>query len=500
MEITAIKGDIPEVESPAIVVNLFEGVSKPSGATGAVDEALGGAIATLIADGEIKGKKGEITLVHTLGKLPAKRVLVAGLGKADELTAHTLRAAAGNVARYLRGKSVVSFATVLHGAGAGGVGAEECAQAIAEGTIMGLYRFDRHKSDETRPAMERMTVVERDGDLIGGIEAGLDRGQIIGRAVNISRDMANEPANFMTPTHMAERALGVANDAGIELLVLDRPRMTELGMGALLGVAQGSDEPPKLIVLKHAGDPENESNTLGLLGKGITFDSGGLDIKSASGMATMKGDMAGGASVIGAMKAIAQLKLKLNVTAIVPATENMPGGKAQRPGDVVRAMGGKTIEIGNTDAEGRLVLADAVSFARSLGLDRLVDVATLTGAVVVALGDDCTGVFGNDQAWIDRITRAGAQVGERMWQLPMYPESSERYKSDIADINNTGARGGGAITGAMIIGEFADGALWAHLDIAGTSRSRQDRGYTPKGATGGPVRTLIALAEGLASQ
>ena len=500
MEIAAIRGDITEVESPAIVVNLFEGVSKPSGATGAVDEALGAAIAALIADGEIKGKRGEKTLVHTLGKLPAKRVLVAGLGEADELTADTLRVVAGDVARYLRGKGVTSFATVLHGAGAGGVGPEESAQAIAEGTMMGLYRFDRHKSGESRPSMEKMAVVERDGDAIGAIQAGLNRGRTIADAVNMSRDMVNEPANFMTPTHMAERALGVANDAGIELLVLDRPRMTELGMGALLGVAQGSDEPPKLIVLKHAGDPENESNTLGLLGKGITFDSGGLDIKSASGMATMKGDMAGGASVIGAMKAIAQLKLKLNVTAIVPATENMPGGKAQRPGDVVRAMGGKTIEIGNTDAEGRLVLADAVSYARSLGLDRLVDVATLTGAVVVALGDDCTGVFGNDQAWIDRVTRAGDQVGERMWQLPMYPESSDRYKSDIADINNTGARGGGAITGAMIIGEFADGARWAHLDIAGTSRSTQDRGYTPKGATGGPVRTLIALAEGLASQ
>jgi leucyl aminopeptidase len=275
--------------------------------------------------------------------------------------------------------------------------------------------------------------------------------------------------------------------------------MGELGMGALLGVAQGSDEPPKLIVLNYYGDPNNEENSLGILGKGITFDSGGLDIKSASGMARMKSDMAGGASVIGAMKAIAQLKPRLNVTGIVPATENMPGGKAQRPGDVVRAMNGKTIEIGNTDAEGRLVLADAVSYARSLGLTRLVDVATLTGAVVVALGEDCTGVFGNDQDWIDRITQAGARVGERIWQLPTYPESRERYKSDVADIKNTGARGGGAITGAMIIGEFAEGAAWAHLDIAGTASSDRHTGHTPKGATGGPVRTLVALAESLAS-
>ena len=364
---------------------------------------------------------------------------------------------------------------------------------------MGLYRFDRHKSDGGPTAIEQMTMVERDGDAFDRIEAGLARGRIIAEAVNLSRDMANEPANFMTPTDMAECALTVATETGIEIQVLDRLEMGELGMGALLGVAQGSDEPPKLIVLKYHGDPNNEENSLGILGKGITFDSGGLDIKSASGMATMKSDMAGGASVIGAMKALAQLKPRLNVTGIVPATENMPVGKAQRPGDVVRAMNGKTIEIGNTDAEGRLVLADAVSYARSLSLTRLVDVATLTGAVIVALGDDCTGVFGNDQDWIDLITQAGARVGERIWQLPTFPESKERYKSDVADIKNTGTRGAGAITGAMIIGEFAEGAAWAHLDIAGTDGSDRDTGHTTKGATGGPVRTLVALAEGLAS-
>jgi leucyl aminopeptidase len=500
MDIKTIQGDIADVESPAIVVNIFEGVTEPSGATGAVDRALQGAIAALIADGEIKGGKGEMTLVHTLGKLAARRVLVAGLGKAEDLTVDVVRGAAGETARFLRTKGVVSFASVVHGSGGGGLDAEACAQAMAEGALMGLYRFNRHKSDDGQPDdMVQMTIVERDGDAVDRIEAGLVRGRIIAEAVNLSRDMANEPANFMTPTEMAEQALAVATETGIEIQVLDRPEMGELGMGALLGVAQGSEEPPKLIVLKYRGDPDNKDNSLGMLGKGITFDSGGLDIKSASGMATMKSDMAGGASVIGAMKAIAQLKPKLNVTGIVPATENMPGGKAQRPGDVVRTMSGKTIEIGNTDAEGRLVLADAVSYARSLGLARLVDVATLTGAVIVALGDDCTGVFGNNQDWIDRITRAGARVGERMWQLPTYPESKERYRSDVADIKNTGTRGGGAITGAMIIGEFAEGAAWAHLDIAGTDSSDRDTGHTPKGATGGPVRTLVALAEDLAS-
>ena len=312
MDLRTIRADIATVESPAIVVNLFEGVTEPSGATGAVDRALQGALTALIADGEIKGKKGELTLVHTLGKLAAKRVLVAGLGKAEELTLEVVRGAAGEAARFLRSKGVVSFASVVHGSGVGGLGTEECAQAMAEGTVMGLYRFDRHKSGDGQPAMEYMTVVAPNGDAVDEIEAGLARGRIVAEAVNLSRDMANEPANFMTPTDMAERALTVATETGIEIQVLDRPEMGELGMGALLGVAQGSDEPPKLIVLKYRGDPDNEENSLGILGKGITFDSGGLDLKSASGMATMKSDMAGGASVIGALKAIAQAERDRN--------------------------------------------------------------------------------------------------------------------------------------------------------------------------------------------
>jgi len=291
----------------------------------------------------------------------------------------------------------------------------------------------------------------------------------------------------------------VARESGLRLEVFDRPQMAELGLGALLGVAQGSEEPPKFIILRYAGDPGNDANHLGILGKGITFDSGGLDIKNADGMATMKGDMAGGASVIAAMKAIGKLKPRINVTAIVPATENMPWGRAQRPGDVVRAMNGKTIEIDNTDAEGRLVLADAVAYARSIGLSRLVDVATLTGAVVVALGHQCTGAFGNDQSFTDKVIAAGNQVGERMWQLPTFDEYKEQYKSDIADIKNTGGRPAGSITGAKIIGEFASGASWVHLDIAGTARAESAKGYQPKGATGVPVRALVALAHNLAA-
>ena len=498
MEIKVVAGDVSQQKVGAIVVNLFEGVKSPGGATGAVDRALDGVISKLIEEGEIKGKKGEVTLIHTLDKMVPSRVLVAGLGKSSEFTLNTARSVVAESCRYLRRIGVDNVATIMHGAGIGGLDTKDSGQALAEGAIMGLYRFDKYKGEgEERRDIRELTVVEVDSGKVPGLREGVAEGTIIADAVNLCRDMANEPANFMTPTQMAELALEVSQDSGLEIEVLDRPQMAELGMGALLGVAQGSEEPPKFIILRYRGDVEDPENTLGLLGKGITFDSGGISIKPAANMGAMKGDMAGGASVILAMKAIGQLKPKVNVTGIVPATENMPGGRAQRPGDVVRAMNGKTIEIDNTDAEGRLVLADAVAYARSIGLRRLVDVATLTGAINVALGNICTGAFGNDQSFTERVVAAGNKVGEKIWQLPTYQEYTEQYKSDIADIKNTGGRGAGSITGAMIIGEFSGDASWVHLDIASTSRVDKDSGYNPKGATGLPVRTLVALARDL---
>ena len=498
MEIGVVAGDIAQQDVGAVVVNLFEGVTVPGGATGAVDRAMGGAISALIADGEIKGKRGELTLVHTLGRIAPKRVLVAGLGKADSFSLDGVRSVAAESARRLSGIGVESAATIVHGAGIAGLDDKASAQALAEGVVMGMYRFDKYKSNADSGSLSQVTVVEFDESKMDALRQGCHEGRAIGEAVNFCRDMANEPANSMTPSEMAERALEVAHQHGVELEVKERAWMTEMGMGALLGVAQGSEEPPKFIIMRYNGDPENEANNIGLLGKGITFDSGGLDIKSAAGMLTMKGDMAGGASVIGAMRAIAELKPKINVTAIVPATENMPSGTAQRPGDVVRAMNGKTIEIDNTDAEGRLVLADAMSYARSVGLNRLVDVATLTGAMSVALGDQCMGAFGNDDDFTQQVVGAANAVGERAWPMPMFDEYKSQYSSDIADIKNTGGRGAGAITGALIIGEFNDGAPWVHLDIAGTSRSRGSKGATVKGATGAPVRTLVRLVCDLA--
>ncbi len=498
MDTKVVVGDITELDSGAIIVGLFDGANG-SGAFGAVDQALDGALKALMDDGEIKGKKGEFTLVHTLGKITPARVLVAGLGKQDTFDAERVRTVSARALRYLRGKGVSDVATVLLGAGAGGLDAGVSAQAIVEGAVLGLYRFDKYKSDKSGGDIETLTIAAQDASGLDEAKKGVELGQTLADAVNLCRDVSNEPANIMTPTQLSEVALDVAREGGLEIQVLERGEMSDLGMGAILGVASGSAQPPKLIVLRYRGDKKDESNNLALVGKGITFDSGGISIKSATNMGAMKGDMAGGGAVITAMAVIANLAPKINVTAIVPATENMPGGRAQRPGDIVTTMSGKTIEIDNTDAEGRLVLADAVTYARSLGFGRIVDVATLTGAVSTSLGKICSGVFGSDQALVDSVLEAGAHTGERFWQMPMYDEYREQYKSDVADMKNTGGSPAGSITGAQIIGEFADGAAWVHLDIAGTSRTESTKGYTPKGATGVAVRTLARLAQELAS-
>jgi leucyl aminopeptidase len=499
MEIKVVGGDIAQQQIPAVIVNLFQGVTAPGGATGAADRALDGAISQLIEDGEIRGKRGELTLIHTLGKMAPSRVLVAGLGKESDLSEDTVREVTAQACRRLRGLGASSIATVAHGAGIGGMDARATGQAIAEGAVLGLYRFDKYKSrDDDRRSVDDLAIVEIDDGKVGDIRWGVERGVLLAKAANLCRDMVNEPANKMTPTRMSEIAREVASECGLEIDVLDADRMGELGMGALLGVAQGSREPPKLIVIEYRGDPDDQGNNLGLIGKGITFDSGGISIKPAANMGAMKGDMAGGASVISAIKAISKLGPKINVTAIVAATENMPGGRAQRPGDIVTAMNGKTIEIDNTDAEGRLVLADAVSYARTLDIGRIVDVATLTGAIVTALGNVCTGAFGSDQDLTDAVIKAGKSVGERIWQFPTFDDYRDQYKSDVADFKNTGGRAAGSITGAQLIGEFAGGAAWVHLDIAGTSKTDKLKGYNPKGATGVPVRTLVRLAQDLA--
>ncbi len=496
MNIKAVAGDITKMNVDAIIVNLFEGVTAPGGATGAVDKAMDGAISKLISEGEIKGKSGEITNLHTLGKIVPTRVLVAGLGKQQDFDQDSVRQVSAGICRYLRKLGVSKAATVAHGAGIGGMDPGASSAAIAEGAILGLYEFDRYMSKKkNNKDLEELQIVEIDASKLDAMIRGINTSQIMAEATNLCRDMVNEPANYMTPTKMAEIARQVANEVGLEIEILDRPQMEELGMGALLGVAKGSDQPPKMIILRYWGDRANEANNLGLLGKGITFDTGGISLKPAQGMGEMKTDMAGGASVIGAIKAIAQLKPKINITAMVPATENMPGGSAQRPGDVVRAMSGKSIEVDNTDAEGRLALADALSYARiKLNLTRLVDVATLTGAMVIALGHTYTGAFSNNQDMVNSVIEAGKKAGELIWQFPLHNDYKEQNKSDVADVKNTGGRPAGSITAAHFLAEFSEDTPWVHLDIAGTARAEKDKGYIPKGASGIPVRTLVNLA------
>ncbi|MFC1995863.1 leucyl aminopeptidase [Chloroflexota bacterium] len=345
--------------------------------------------------------------------------------------------------------------------------------------------------------IKQLLIVGGDEANLSSLEQGYHKGRVLAEATNLARDMINEPGNYMTPSRMAETAAKLAETHRLELDVLEREQLLELGMGALLGVTQGSQQPPKFIVLHYKGGNSTEID-IALVGKGITFDSGGISMKPSEGMAEMKGDMAGGAVVIAAISAIAQLKPKINVVAIIPATENLPGDSALKPGDIVTAMSGKTIEIISTDAEGRLILADALGYAKKLDAKSIVDVATLTGACRVALGDIYSGAFGNNQELVDKIITAGAEAGELIWQMPMHEQYKEQIKSAVADIKNVGGRYGGAITGAQFIAEFVGETPWVHLDIAGTSQSEKGQGYLVKGATGVPVRTLVNLILSLA--
>jgi leucyl aminopeptidase len=349
--------------------------------------------------------------------------------------------------------------------------------------------------DDNGPETGEIVLLENNTNVFGALETGFERGRITARAVIMARDMVNEPANHMTPSHMAEKAREVASRHNLGITVMDRAQMEKEKMGALLGVSQGTSEPPSFIILEYRGDPSGKE-AVGLVGKGLTFDSGGISLKPQEFMSDMKGDMAGGAAVIAAMDAIAAMRLPVNVTALIPATENLPGGRALKPGDVLKASNGKTIEVVNTDAEGRLILADALSYAVKNGLGPLVDLATLTGACHVALGDLYAGLFSNDNVLAGRLVKAAGSGGEKLWQLPLPEEYRELNKSDIADIKNSGGRYGGAITAALFLQEFAGETAWAHIDIAGPFMTDKTRGVLVKGATGFGVRTLIRFIEG----
>lgn len=499
MNIECTSNEITKIKADAIILFHFESVKVPGGDAVVVDRALGGGVSELIKTGEITGKYNETTIIHSFGKLPAGRVVILGLGKKKALTTDRLRGAMAEACRKLRDRAAGVIACSTGENGIASIDTGNTAQALTEGALLGIYTFRRHiTGTENRPgAIGRLTITGSAGHE-SARKRGAREGEIIAEAVNRARDLVNEPGNHMTPALMAEAAERLAAEWELEIQVLEPEQMASLGMNALLAVARGSLQPPRFIILKYRGRVSDELD-IALIGKGITFDSGGISLKPSEKMGDMKGDMAGGASVMAALVAASRLKLGINAAALIPATENMPGGGALKPGDVLTAMNGKTVEVLNTDAEGRLILADALCHAVKMKPGFIVDVATLTGACHVALGDFCTGLFSNDRKLSGMLVSAGEKTGEHIWPMPMLEEYRDLLRSEVADIKNIGNRWGGAVTAAKFLEYFVGKTRWAHLDIAGTSSTEKEKGYQVKGATGVPVRTLIRLVQDMSS-
>jgi leucyl aminopeptidase len=480
MESKLIYGALEQVQADAVAVVLFEDDAALPAAKAWLEELRG--------SGEFTGKPGEFAVLHLPQGVKAKRLVVVGGGKSEKFDAAALRKAVGAAVRTLKQKGVKKLAWVL---AAGSPPA--FAAAAVEGAILGGYEPDMHKPSTDAKPLQAFHLVAPEKN--AAVEAAFERGVILATAQNFTRDLANEPANKLTPTVLAERAAAMAHEYRLDCEVLDQDRMRQLGMGSLLGVAQGSEEAPALIVLRYQpGKDAKSQDHLALIGKAVTFDSGGISIKPAEGMEKMKYDMCGGAAAIGAMQAIAQLKPGIAVTAFIPAVENMLNGRAQRPGDIVTSLSGKTIEVLNTDAEGRLILNDAITYAKKLGCTHLVDAATLTGAIVVALGHVHTGAFTNNDPLLERVMNAATSEGEKMWRMPLDDEYKELLKSSFADLANIGGRWGGAISAAWFLKEFAEDTPWVHLDIAGTAYLDDAKPFLAKGPTGVAVRTFATLA------
>ncbi len=492
MNIHVLSERIQDIKTDAVIVSLLEwnvADGPITGAVGALDESLSGAIKALLDGGDLKGKLNQTAVLYPRGA--AQRVIVVGLGKPQELTLDKVRQAAGTAAKKARDLGAKSIATLALGAGGGGLDPQAAAQATVEGIVLGLYEFRVHKSTPAEHGtLESATLVESDPAKLAAVQEGARVGRILAEATNFTRDLVNQPSNHMTPHILADAARDMAARNHLECEVLSLEQMAGLGMGAFMGVTRGSDEPPQFIILEHkpgAGQP------VIFVGKGITFDSGGISIKPSEHMEAMKGDMAGAAAVIGAMQAVAQLDLPQHVVALAPACENLPSGHAYKPGDVLKAMNGKTIEIISTDAEGRLILADALCYAERYHPSAVIDLATLTGACVVALGDMvAAGLFSTDDELAARLREAGTKAGEKLWPLPLYEEYKDKIKSEVADMKNSGGRYGGVGTSAIFLKEFTS-YPWMHLDIA--PMSLDDKGT----ATGFGVRTLVEFLQGRAA-
>ncbi len=476
------------------VLALFqcEGSDLSEQETASLDKALGGSISDLLRSKEFEGKTGELVLLHTHRKIPAKRLLLVGLGKKDALVLDTIRQALGHAVKQVRQVKAASFTAAVPTVTPPDSTAIDIAQAMTEGAILGAYQFTAYRSEPTPgPDIRSMTLLTSQQSDVRSLSEGVRRGVATAEAAVFVRDLCNHPSNVMTPTKIAEEAKAVAKEAGVSLKILERKDMAKLGMGALLGVARGSHEPPKFIILEYRGARKKNDRPVVLVGKTITFDTGGISLKPAENMEHMKADMTGGAEVLAAVRAAARLKLPLNLVGLLPATENMPGGGAMKPGDVVKTLSGKTVEVQNTDAEGRLILADGLAYAARYKPAALLDVATLTGACVIALGQFAIGMFGTDDTLKESLRKAGQRSGERVWEMPLWEDYFEQLKSDVADMRNIGGRGAGMITAALFLSKFAGDWPWVHLDIASTDWSERERAYVPKGPTGIGTRLLI---------
>jgi leucyl aminopeptidase len=492
MQITLETKPYAALETDALVSYVFEETDPVQGRIAEIDQSAGGLLRKLAKSGELTGKNLEFTLIHAPAGLKAARLLLVGAGKREQFNSATLRKIAGAALRYLKSRSVKNFAFLVRE----GDATEESAQVVGEGVLVADFESDKYKTDKKNDKFIDAVMLAgySDTERTAG-ENGLSKGRVIAESQNFTRDLVNEPSNKLTPSILAQKAEAMAKSAGLSVEILDEKKIADLKMGALLSVAQGSIEPPRMIVITYnPPNPKPGAPVIGLIGKAVTFDTGGISIKPSEGMEKMKYDMAGGATMIGVMRALATLKPNVKVICVVPSTENMPGGKAQKPGDIQTAMSGKTIEVLNTDAEGRLILADGVHYAKQLGATHLIDAATLTGAIVVALAGINVGVFGSDQPFTDKLLASAKATGEKMWQMPIDDDYREFIKGTVADIQNIGSgKGGGAITGAMFIKEFAGDSPWIHLDIAGTAWNDDAKAWLAKGPTGVALRTLVHL-------
>jgi leucyl aminopeptidase len=483
---------LASVDTDLLILPIFEGEHLTGAVTGLAD-ATGGAVDRALASREVQGKPYDLFLTPVVHEWRAERVALIGCGPLADCTTERLRRVATAAALGARQRRVARIAFALRAP----VDGAAAAQAVAEGLMLAAFSGDGYKSHErSGPPAEQIRIVAsaETAESEDVLERAVERGRILGECSNLARELCNEPSNILTPSVFADRAAAIARDANLAVEILDEDEIARLRMGLLLGVARGSAEPPRLIVIRHEPPGAPAAPVLGLVGKGITFDTGGISIKPADGMERMKDDMAGGAAVVCALRAIAMLRAPIRVVGVVPATENMPGGRATKPGDVLTGASGKTVEVVNTDAEGRLILGDGLWYAQRLGATHLVDVATLTGAAVVALGRAASGLFGQPETWVDVVRRTASGAGDRCWPMPLFPEYAEQLRSEIADMMNTGGRPAGSCTAAMFLKEFTGGLPWAHLDIAGTAWAEEAKPWQPKGATGVAVRTLAELA------